>query len=349
MSDMKTVGQAHRTRRSLLLARLFLVLVLAMLGSAAVGTDGASAGVGTVSLQGVVAYTGGDGVALRYAPTATGKIQPLIVWGDGHAAPVICQAWSSDGSAVGPNVNRIFDKVAFAGYAGDTWIPDAYVMGTAPYANQFAPNVPRCGAPPPSSDTRVWFGAPFRGQWVPINYDCTATSAFPSSCSRPAVHHWLSTTAAPAGDWAVDLGAPAGTSVVVYAAPQNTAMPLTARVDRIAPACSSGRVADGGYAVTVAVYNQATRIGSATYAHIQPAQGLAVGQAISRWGGVVGIVGSYQRGSCWDGPHTHFQLYSQSNYACYNKGWVDRQWMNPSNFLGFTGGNVATGPRQHCA
>jgi len=161
------------------------------------------------------------------------------------------------------------------------------------------------------------------------------------------VHHWLVAAAAPSGDFAVDLGAPAGTTAVVYAAPQNGSMPVQAVVDRVAPACASGKPADGGYAVTVAFNSNGTRIGSATYAHINPS--VSAGTVISRWGTAVGTVGTYHWNNCWQGAHLHFQLYSEHHYACYNRGWQPRNWMNPSNFLGFTGGNVASGPRRACA
>ena len=348
---MNTNSRAAKRRPGSLLA--LIVSTACVVVPLLAASETATAATGPIALHGTVAYTGRDGVALRNAPTATAKIQPLIVWMDGHDAPIICQDWSSDGSAVGPNSSRVFDKVSFSGYGGDTWVPDAYVNGTAPVANQFASNIPRCGssspAPAPSGDTRIWVGAPFHGQWVPINSDCYASSTFPSSCSRPSVHHWLSSNAAPYGDWAVDMGAPVGTGVVLYAAPQVASLPVTATVDRIAPACSTGNPADGGYAVTVAFSSNGTRVGSATYGHIQPAAGLAVGQTINRWGTTVGTVGSYGWGNCWQGAHLHFQLYSQRNYACYNRGWADKQWMNPSNFIGFTGGNVASGPRQPCA
>jgi murein DD-endopeptidase MepM/ murein hydrolase activator NlpD len=128
----------------------------------------------------------------------------------------------------------------------------------------------------------------------------------------------------------------------VYAAPQNSALPVKAIVDRVAPACSSGAPADGGYAVTVGFYTSGTRVGSATYAHINPT--VSVGMTISRRGTKVGTVGSYRYNTCWQGPHLHFQLYSEHNYACYSRTWQPRNWVNPSNFLGFTGGNVASGP-----
>jgi len=329
--------------------RLGLVATALMVGPVLAYAP-ANAGTGPVALNATVAYTGGDGVALRNAPTATAKISPLIVWPDGHAVPIICQTWSSDGSAVGPNNNHIFNKVSYAGYAGDVYVPDAYVNGTAA-ANQYTAGVPRCGSstppPPPSTDTRIWVGAPFTGQWVPINSDCHSWDVFPASCSEPRVHHWLSSANAPYGDWAVDLGAPAGTAVQLYAAPQVGSMPVTTVVDKVAPACSSQVIGDGGYAVTVGFYSNGTKIGSATYGHIQPS--VSAGQQVNRWGQVLGTVGSYQSGSCWQGAHMHFQMYSQVNYACYNRGWADKQWMSPTNFLGFTGGNVASGPRQACA
>lgn len=262
--------------------------------------------------------------------------------------------------AQGQNINGVdvwFNMTygSMTGYVSSYYDNSSYSTDSAITSKY---GIPQCGSAttsPPPSDTRIWVGAPFHGQWVPIDSDCAGAS-FPSSCSRPSVHHWLTSAAAPYGDWAVDLGAGAGTPAVLYAAPQVASMPVTATVDRIAPACSSGNVADGGWAVTVAFSSNGTRIGSATFAHIQPAAGLTAGQTINRWGTTLGTVGSYRyylpsgsRNGCWQGAHLHFQLYSAHNYACYNRGWVDKQWMNASNFLGFTGGNVASGPRQPCA
>lgn len=92
-----------------------------------------------------VAYTGGDGVALRSAPTANARLAPMVVWRDGTPVTIVCQTWSPDG--VGPRANHIFNRVAFGGRAQPTWIPDAYVSGTAA-ANQFTPGIPRCGDNP---------------------------------------------------------------------------------------------------------------------------------------------------------------------------------------------------------
>ena len=99
-----------------------------------------------------VAYTGGDGVALRSAPAAAAKLSPLVYWRDGTPVTIVCQAWSAD--AVGPRANHVFDRIAYPARAGATWIPDAYVAGTAA-ANTFTPGIPRCDAPaaPAPADT----------------------------------------------------------------------------------------------------------------------------------------------------------------------------------------------------
>lgn len=92
-----------------------------------------------------VAYTDGDGVSLRSAPAANARLSPMVVWRDGTPVTILCQAWSAD--AVGPRGNHVFDRVAYPARAEATWIPDAYVSGTAA-ANQFTAGIPRCDDPP---------------------------------------------------------------------------------------------------------------------------------------------------------------------------------------------------------
>lgn len=347
--DSIGAGAIVPERRGLRLARTTLLAVLIALGMLLSATTPASA-----SLAVIVVNTDGQGIASRSLP--------LIGATNGYGAPagaaVVTNCWAW-GDAVGPYANRLWWLISYAGrqfYAADRY------LSTPNAANQPPPGQPQCGSTPPplpppppapsSGDTRIWVGAPFGGTWVPITSDCPGAT-WPSPCSLPAVHHWLSSAAAPIGDWAADLGAPAGTAATVYAAPQNSAMPVKAIVDRVAPACGSGNVADGGYAVTVAFYTNGTRVGSATYAHINPT--VSAGATISRWGTKLGTVGQYRyllgngsRNGCWQGPHLHFQLYSEHNYACYNRNWSPGNWMSASNFLGFTGGNVASGPRRAC-
>lgn len=93
-----------------------------------------------------IAYTGGDGVALRSAPVAASKVSPMQIWRDGTPVTIICQTWSAD--PMGPRQNHIFDKISNPARSGETWVPDAYVSGTAA-ANQYTTGVARCGATTP--------------------------------------------------------------------------------------------------------------------------------------------------------------------------------------------------------
>lgn len=175
----------------------------------------------------------------------------------------------------------------------------------------------------------VWIGSPMSATW-------------PTGDSQPAYHHIPY-----GGDWSADFqSVPSGTPVVLYAAPQDGATPITARVEIVRPACASGVISQGGYRVTVGFFTGATKIGTATYAHVNPTVGQ--GATINRWGTQLGTVGSYTHNSCWMGSHVHFEMYSQQNYACFNRTWAPGQRMNPTNFVGFIGGSYAFGQRQPC-
>lgn len=199
-----------------------------------------------------------------------------------------------------------------------------------------------------TADPAVWVGSPFNGNW-PNSSGC-AGAVYPSdTCSLPSVHHIVYSN--PVGgfldDWAADLqGVSAGTSVTLYAAPQTGGLPISAQVETVGPACADQNLSHGGYRVTIAFYNNSTRIGTATFAHIDPS--VTQGSWINRWGTLLGTVGNYTPNSCWSGPHVHFEMSSQHNYACYNKGWVPGQSMQATNFIGFIGGDYASSPRQPC-
>lgn len=171
--------------------------------------------------------------------------------------------------------------------------------------------------------------------------DCPGATFPSAACSWPTVHQTPF-----GGDWATDLTASSGSSVVVYAAPQNSALPITARVLSVGPTCASGNLAAGGSAVKVGFYYNGSEIGWALYGHINPS--VQAGQTISRWGTTLGTLGSYAWNSCWRGVNLHFEMYSVRHYACYNRGWQPGQAVNPTNFLGYTGGNFAGSPRQAC-
>jgi hypothetical protein len=126
--------------------RLGAVLACAMAAPAIAFTAMAATPATAYAAGYSVAYTNGDGVALRSAPAAAARLSPLVIWRDGAPVTILCQTWSAD--AVGPRANHIFDRVAYSGRPGETWIPDAYIAGTAA-ANQFTTGIARCGASPP--------------------------------------------------------------------------------------------------------------------------------------------------------------------------------------------------------
>ncbi|HSW81517.1 MAG TPA: hypothetical protein VLG40_03910 [Candidatus Saccharimonas sp.] len=177
-------------------------------------------------------------------------------------------------------------------------------------------------------DPEVWAGSPVAGTWT----------------SDPATHHWLANDM-DQGDWASDIATPAGTQVVTYIAPQNGGYTVSTRVDQIGSACVGG---GGASFVNVGIYVNGGKVGSVSYAHLNPS--VSVGQWISRWGAVVGTVagGLPVNGDCWTGPHTHVQMYNVHNYSCFNRGYSIGSWLNPSNFIGFVGGNRVSGARQAC-
>jgi hypothetical protein len=207
-------------------------------------------------------------------------------------------------------------------------------------------------------DPAAWVGSPINGAWPDTN-GC-AGAAYPSSnCSLPWVHHITYATSYDWGsgvnDWAADLQrVNAGQRVMLYAAPQNGGYDVAARVDKVQPACApllgesySSQINRGGYQVQVGLYVNGTKIGSATYAHINPS--VSQGQWVARWGSQLGVVGSYTYGGCWQGAHVHVELSSRHNYACYSNVFRGIPWgIAETNFIGFVGGSYASGPRQAC-
>lgn len=185
---------------------------------------------------------------------------------------------------------------------------------------------------------RVWAGSPVTGR-----YD----SGPPSP---PSEHHFLA-NAADRGNWALDIGGFSDKlktqDVKVYVAPHDGEPNVITKVDQIGAACTAGR--DGAKFVTVGIYqSNGARIGSITYAHINPS--VSVGTRVDRWGGKVGKVATNltKNSACWTAEHVHVQMFSTVNKACYNGTYRHEQPMNPSNFIGRTGGNVASADKQAC-
>ena len=301
-----------------------LVLLLASVAS--------FAGSASAALSVTVVNTGGPGIASRSQP----QLSATNGYGAPEGAGVVANCWTW-GDAVGSNSNRLWWLISYSGrqfFAADRY------LSTPNAANQPPADQPQCGAtpPPPPSPTdapQVWVGSPINGTW-----DLPAPAG-----DGPTVHHWLG-NATDQGDFAVDLIANAGQPVYLYAAPQGSNVSVTARVDQVGDSCVGG---GGGSFATIGLYSGSTRIGSTTYAHLQLA--VSPGQTLNRWGSLVGYVGSGypQNSACWTGPHVHFQLFSTHHYACFNRGYSLGYPLSTTNFLGFTGGNVASGARQACA
>ncbi len=70
--------------------------------------------------------------------------------------------------------------------------------------------------------------------------------------------------------------------------------------------------------MTEGLWNGGTKIGTVTDSPLKP--GITAGSTISRWGTRLGTVGRYTRDTCWEGNHTHVELYNQARYAGYNRG-----------------------------
>lgn len=138
----------------------------------------------------------------------------------------------------------------------------------------------------------------------------------------------------------------AGQLVFVYVAPQTSGYTVTTRVDYIGPGCGGG--ANGASFVNVGIYVNGSRIGSVSYAHINPS--VHPGQWISRWGSVVGLVAGNlpYNVNCWSGSHVHMQSYNVHNYSCFNGGYHSGSVLSRTNFVSFVGRRRVSGPRQAC-
>lgn len=150
-STQKQSRTHHRIRRAAAASAVVAATTAASFGGLAVAAPKADAA------GFAIAYTNGDGVALRSSPSAGSKISPMIVLRDGTPITIICQVRSAD--AMGPRANHIFNRISYPSRSGQTWVPDAYVSGTAA-ANQFTTRIPRCSgttspptSKPPTSNT----------------------------------------------------------------------------------------------------------------------------------------------------------------------------------------------------
>jgi len=190
----------------------------------------------------------------------------------------------------------------------------------------------------------IWVGSPAQGTWG-VAGDVSTT---------PAGGHHLLYRASPTNDWAVDLPAGPGSTVKLYVAPSNSAYNsrVTTVITQIIDnnACRNG---GGGDLVTVAIRFDGATVGQTTVAHIDRTSTLRVGQAVTRWGTVLGTVANLSGGGsggsgCWTGPHVHTELRASTNYACWNRGYRPGSAISRSNFIGFVTGPALGRAPQPC-
>ncbi len=131
----------HRTSRRI--ATLTLAGLVASVGAATVSDRPASAAGPTYQ----VVNTGGVGVRLRNSPSINDIQGPGPK--EGASFELLCQTL---GDPVGNRSNKVWDQIRWAGQVG--FIPDTY-DNTPTVANQFAPGVPRCGAPTTEPPTPI--------------------------------------------------------------------------------------------------------------------------------------------------------------------------------------------------
>ena len=286
----------------------------------------------------------------------------------GTSVELICAEF---GSSVGPHANTAWDYVRVVdgpragtyGHLSEHWVntpvgPGQHVSGL-PACGSGGPPPPPPPSPGGSAETPIWVGAPSDGYWP--------GSPNPSD-AKPNAHEPKYTISGKSykGDWALDYYAVAGTKLYVYAAPKDGTLgsAVTAQVVKVAPACGSGVIGDGGYAVQVGLFHSGVRVGVVVYAHVNPdfngdgvtnSADINFRGGISRWGGYLGTVGAYRRvsGGCWDvrttgGQHVHMELSNERRYACYRPGMGDHAQLRTSNYLGYLGGNFASGRKAAC-
>lgn len=217
--------------------------------------------------------------------------------------------------------------------------------------------IPAQSASADSVSTPIWVGAPYQGQWP--------GGTRPAS-SLPQNHAPVYTVSGYTykHDWAIDYYAVAGTPVRVYAAPKDGSLGsrVTARVLLVRAACATGVIGYGGYQVQVGFYDGTVRVGSVTYAHVNPdfngdgvtnSTDVNFRGGISRWGGYIGKVGAYTRNSCWDvsgssGHHLHMEFANVKNYSCYRPGVPQGATLKASEYVGYLGGAFAAATRRAC-
>jgi hypothetical protein len=135
----------------------------------------------------------------------------------------------------------------------------------------------------------------------------------------------------------------------------NAGFTTYAKILSVGPACASGVISDGGYAVRVGLYRAQDNleIGQVVYAHLWVNQQTVNYNASKAplptdYGWALGNVGVFTQSRCWTGKHLHVEVMSNHAWACYNRGYAPNARLEFTNFIGHVGGNYARSVRQPC-
>ncbi len=225
-------------------------------------------------------------------------------------------------------------------------IPDCTPALTTGLGQVVAPTPP---PPAGTADTLIWVGSPVTGRWS----DGSAGSNTYGLPTNPQhlLNYW---GRGQTSDWVVDIPGRqginlAGAQVKLFAAPNDPALnsQITARVLWKGGGCYGGY--EAGTAVRIGLFHGSAFVGDVTFNHLVNVT-YNVNDVVPRWGTVIGTVGSFNSGSCWDGAHVHIEMYSDAlnAFSCYNRTWAPGQNVDETNFIGFVGRTPANGVRQGC-
>ncbi|MGL5825828.1 MAG: cutinase family protein [Nocardioides sp.] len=217
----------------------------------------------------------------------------------------------------------------------------AFVMSMLPAASPPEP-APAPPAPAPvTTDPAIWVGSPTDGTW-----GCCAEPDKPDTSTTPGgvdAHHLLS-KADPKNDWSVDLPSRGDVTFVASTGDPSLDSRLTAAVTQIDGATCISTGGGGGF-VTVGIYFDGVLKGRATYAHLALNPALAVGTPVPL-GSSLGTVGTEEQIAsderCWTGPHVHFEVRAETEYACWAGPRFPAVGISRSQVLGYISGAPTT-------
>lgn len=144
------------------------------------------------------------------------------------------------------------------------------------------------------------------------------------SSTVPPKHHVIYSNWGVRNDWSADIFAPPGRRIVSpFAVTTSNGHSVRVHVaGSPRSGCRSGKIADGGYRVTLEARDKKTGavIARADIMHVNRPQ-VSSGQVIGKWT-TIGYTARFRNNSCYQvtndrGVHTHFEAINRHRYSCY--------------------------------